>query len=920
MVSERQFAAKGTHQGLTDRQAQPQALGAGLGGVKRLAGAAQRFHAKPWAIVADVQVDAQRGGFGTQPEFARWAFFGEGVEGVGQQVAQHLAQTGFAGLHPQRCLRQITDQLHFHRPPPLGQQRECVVQRRLQGHALRRMSVASGEGAQVGDDRGHTPGQFADQLEVAPRIGGAFMVQQDLGVFRIAANRGQGLIEFVADTRRHGAQRRQLARLHQIILGAHQFLLGVFALQHFLFEPPVQAFQIAGPFDHSGFQLATCLGFKRNAIQVMATSLHHQTEQQHQHQQRGTTHRDHRAHRAADQGLRREDFHVPAGLGDGRGLAQPRGAAQAQRLWVAGRVGLDRNDRLALFGGQWPSGAEPPLRARGEDHHAVVVGDQQLFRRVAPQAFGVVQVDLDHQHADDLVTLAHGSGEEVTAFGRRCTQAEKPPQAPGHGFAEVGAEREVAPDKTVLFVPVRGGEGLAGGVHQVHHFHAGLGGDVLEQQVGVDLVGADVRRVQHGAQGGQVAEDLWQHFIAVQGAQQVGDVQVEGLAVLPGQFAAVIALGQVLQWPQQRCQAQRQQGEAAPAGSSRKGWSHGSRAPVGTGALCLVLLCKTLAQCVLPVWLADVPLLLQAAAIEARVQWALGGRRVGAGRDRLKFSTVFPFGAQVLANRLGEAEPRRLTLGRQVIDAPFPGLAGLPTLDQCAGAAGNGAGPCWRANLVGHDAHLRFLLQQTLHGQQEILARVGVDPTGAQNQVFAAHRCNRLLARQLALAVDTQRVRRVDLGVGRRLAAVENVVGGVVNQRNAQGLGFLREDAGGDGVDGEGGVRFAFGLIDCRVGGGVDDQVGAMGAGLLADLLRFGQVELVAAEHNQLAQPLKVLLQCLGDLAMLAGNQNLHGNRSASISSLPAWSLADSCGGSVSSQSMASVGSFHRMLRSALGW
>ena len=130
-------------------------------------------------------------------------------------------------------------------------------------------------------------------------------------------------------------------------------------------------------------------------------------------------------------------------------------------------------------------------------------------------------------------------------------------------------------------------------------------------------MGAYIRRIQHGAQRGQVAEDLRQHFIAVQGAQQVGDVEVEGLAILPGQFAAVIALGQVLQRPQQRCQAQCQQGEAAPAGSSRKGWSHGSRAPMGTGALCLVLLCKTLAQCVLPVWLADVPLLLQAAAIEA---------------------------------------------------------------------------------------------------------------------------------------------------------------------------------------------------------------------------------------------------------------------------------------------------------------
>ena len=48
----------------------------------------------------------------------------------------------------------------------------------------------------------------------------------------------------------------------------------------------------------------------------------------------------------------------------------------------------------------------------------------------------------------------------------------------------------------------------------------------------------------------QVAEDLRQGFVAVQGAEQVGDVQVEGLAVLRGQFFLVIAFGQVMQGPQ----------------------------------------------------------------------------------------------------------------------------------------------------------------------------------------------------------------------------------------------------------------------------------------------------------------------------------------------------------------------------------
>lgn len=93
-----------------------------------------------------------------------------------------------------------------------------------------------------------------------------------------------------------------------------------------------------------------------------------------------------------------------------------------------------------------------------------------------------------------------------------------------------------------------------------------------------------------------------------------------------------------------------------------------------------------------------------------------------------------------------------------------------------------------------------------------------------------------------------------------------------------------------------------------------------MGAYLVADLLGMRQVQLIAAQHDQLAQAPETLLQLPGDLAMLAADKDFHGNRSASCRLFPAWSLADSCGVSVSSQSMASVGSFQRMQRSALGW
>ncbi|MNK83354.1 hypothetical protein D3C87_1031660 [compost metagenome] len=393
----------------------------------------------------------------------------------------------------------------------------------------------------------------------------------------------------MADARRHGAQCRQFAGLHQIILGADQLLLGLFAFQHFLFQAPVQAFEIAGALGDPTFQFAAGLGFESDAFEVMATALHHQAKQQHQHQQRCATDGHHRTYRAVDQGARGEDADVPAGFGDLLGLGQPGIGIELQRFWIAGWIGLDRRDGFAFVLAQRAGRAESPLRSRGENDHAVVVGQQQLFRGFAPQAFGVVEVDLDHQHANDFFAVAHAGSEEVTALGGGRAQAEKAPEPPGHGFAEIRPEGKVAPDETVVFVPVGGGQGLAGGVHQVHDFGTGLGGDVFQQAVGIALGDAIVRCTEHGTQGRQVAEDLRQHFIAVQGTQQVGDVEVEGLTILTGQLAAVVTLGEMLQRPQQRRQAQCQQGQAAPTGSGGKSRFHEQHAPVGTGALCLGL-------------------------------------------------------------------------------------------------------------------------------------------------------------------------------------------------------------------------------------------------------------------------------------------------------------------------------------------
>ncbi|MNP44765.1 hypothetical protein D3C76_1386410 [compost metagenome] len=108
------------------------------------------------------------------------------------------------------------------------------------------------------------------------------------------------------------------------------------------------------------------------------------------------------------------------------------------------------------------------------------------------------------------------------------------------------------------------------------------------------------------------------------------------------------------------------------------------------------------------------------------------------------------------------------------------------------------------------------------------------------------------------------------------------------------------------------------------MGGGIDDQVRLECLHVFTDAFGLGQVELITTQHMQLAKVAQALLQRLGNLAVLAADEDVqsacgHGNRSASFSHLPAWSLADSCGAASSCQSMARSGSSQRMQRSAAG-
>ncbi|KRV73434.1 hypothetical protein AO738_28125 [Pseudomonas citronellolis] len=195
---------------------------------------------------------------------------------------------------------------------------------------------------------------------------------------------------------------------------------------------------------------------------------------------------------------------------------------------------------------------ETPGAVGGKDDHAIAVGDQQLLRGIAPELFHVFQVQLDHQHAQQSVGIPDFAGEVVAAPVGGGAEAEEARRFTLDRVLVVGAEGEVAADEAVRLVPVGGGLGLPVGAHQVDDVGTGALADV--RQAGVRRVpGFQVFGLpQGGSQRRQFAEDRRQVLVATQRAEQVADVEVEGLLVLLGKSFAVVALGEVVKRPEQQ--------------------------------------------------------------------------------------------------------------------------------------------------------------------------------------------------------------------------------------------------------------------------------------------------------------------------------------------------------------------------------
>jgi hypothetical protein len=199
----------------------------------------------------------------------------------------------------------------------------------------------------------------------------------------------------------------------------------------------------------------------------------------------------------------------------------------------------------------------------------------------------------------------------------------------------------------------------------------------------------------------------------------------------------------------------------------------------------------------------------------------IGSDRCRAGLER------FAKGLCAFDDELRVAVPARFAGGDQMVEAGEHLTVGarLHGANRVCGDVGQEFGAGRGADLVGDDFQLVALFRQTQHGLGEVGAARGVDPAGAEDEVARAAG-DGLFAFELGLAIDAERAGGVGLFPRRRAAAVEDVVGRVVDEPGAELLGFVGEDAGGERVDRAHEFGFGLGLVDGGVRGGVDDDVG----------------------------------------------------------------------------------------------
>ncbi len=206
------------HDAVAQRQAQSGAVAGLLGGEERVEDArAQRVgNARP--RVLDPEVDAVRRCTGADRQPLVAAVGLERLQGVGQQVEEHLLQLQRVGANRRKVAVELPHHFDVGQAELFGHERHRVVDRAERVARPRAEVAPAREAAHVVDDAGHPRDLLGDQVEIlfelADRLFGLAAHHADEH-----ANRRQRLVQLVGNAGAELTHRGQPSRLQELRLG-----------------------------------------------------------------------------------------------------------------------------------------------------------------------------------------------------------------------------------------------------------------------------------------------------------------------------------------------------------------------------------------------------------------------------------------------------------------------------------------------------------------------------------------------------------------------------------------------------------------------------------------------------------------------------------------------------------------------------
>ncbi len=177
-----------------------------------------------------------------------------GVGRVVDQVDEDLRQPHLASTGKHGAIRGLPVQPHIISPQTGSGQLHRRIDHLCQIDPPHRFALVAGKSAQVLDDTRCPRCQLRDSGQVLSCLVGLSTFQKGLAVLRKLPDRHQWLVQFVADACAHLAQRRQLARLHQILLRLFERRLGFLPFDHLMTQRLVGARQFCSPGFHPPLQ------------------------------------------------------------------------------------------------------------------------------------------------------------------------------------------------------------------------------------------------------------------------------------------------------------------------------------------------------------------------------------------------------------------------------------------------------------------------------------------------------------------------------------------------------------------------------------------------------------------------------------------------------------------------------------------